>query len=160
MAEFSGATIAPGDIDEVYSQTAVDLGTRIKDTDGNEYIFMNGVASTVKGSWVTYDEQHITTLLAASAKGPVAIAQAAIVASKYGWYCIWGKTLGCMAATTSDNAVTLSRETTDGYVGDVGTSGDIIYGAITRTAEADGAATTQAEFQIYYPWVDDQATAH
>ena len=38
MAEFTG-TMSPGDIDTVYSRTAIGLGTKIFDTDGNEYIF-------------------------------------------------------------------------------------------------------------------------
>ena len=77
VKELSGPSIAPGEVDEVYSSTAIDLGTRIKDDEGNEYIFMRGVASTIKGSWVTWDEDKVTTLLAANAKGPVAVAMAA-----------------------------------------------------------------------------------
>lgn len=47
--------------------------TRAFDSAGNEYIYLKGVASTIVGSWVTYDETGLTTLLAANAKGPVAV---------------------------------------------------------------------------------------
>jgi ABC-type uncharacterized transport system permease subunit len=53
------------------------FGSRVQDKDCNEYIYLKGVASTLAGSWVTYDELGVTTLLAANAKGPVAIAMAA-----------------------------------------------------------------------------------
>lgn len=50
--------------------------TRAFDNAGNEYIYLKGVASTVVGSWVNYDETGTTTLLPADAKGPVAVAMA------------------------------------------------------------------------------------
>lgn len=50
--------------------------TRAFDSAGDEYIYLKGVASTVVGSWVNYDETGTTTLLPANAIGPVAIAMA------------------------------------------------------------------------------------
>ena len=35
MAELTGATIAPGDLAEVYTRTVVDVGTRMFDDEGN-----------------------------------------------------------------------------------------------------------------------------
>lgn len=162
MAEFTG-TISPGDIDEVYSRTAIDLGTRIKDTDGNEYIFLKGVASTVKYSWVVYDEESETALLTTTSVGPVAVAQAAIVADKYGWYCIYGKTLGCAVCDTTalaDNTIAIGRTGTDGYVGIGPAGGDILYGAICRSAMEAATGNTTTLFQIFYPWTDQQTAGH
>lgn len=158
MPELTGPAIAPGDLNEVYSRTVIDLGTRIKDNEGNEYIFLNGVASTIKGSWVTYDEQHVTTLLAGNAKGPVAVAMGAHVADKYGWYCIFGSVLAAVAANTADNAL-LGYETTAGYAGDGRAGGDIMYGAISRSSTG-GAVEPQTRVQIFYPFVDNEETAH
>lgn len=157
MAELTGI-LSPGDIDVVYSRSAIALGTRILDQDGNEYIFMNGVASCVAGSWVTYDEEYVTTLLAANALGPVAVAMAAIVAAKYGWFCIFGAVKACMAASSADNAL-IGYETTAGYAGDGRAAGDIMYNAIGRSATGSGAEV-DAQCQIWYPWVDDQTAGH
>ena len=158
MAELTGI-LSPGDIDTVFSRTAIQVGTRIKDTRGNEYIFMRGVASTIKGSWVTYDELYDTTLLAANLKGPVAVAMAAIVANRWGWYCIFGSVLAAMALSSADNAI-VGYETTSGYAGDGRAAGDLIYRAISRSAEEGTAAQAQYNFQIWYPFVDDLEAAH
>ena len=158
--ELSGPTISPGDVAEVYSNSAIDIGTRMFDDEGNEYIFMRGVASTVVGSWVTYDELYDTTLLAANAKGPVAVAMGAHVANKFGWYQIWGTAIGVCADNMDDNGVDIGRTGTDGYVGVDPAAGDDIYGAICRSATEDGSANTTTTFQIYYPWVDDNTAAH
>ena len=156
MAELTG-TLSPGDIDTIYNRTAVQLGTRIKDTDGNEYIFMNGVASTIKGSWVTFDEDYKTTLLVANAIGPVAVAMAAIVANKYGWYQIFGSALACISANSADNTV-IGFETTSGYAGDGMAAGDIIYNCIQRVAVT--TAVVQGAVEIWYPFVDDATASH
>ena len=75
------------------------LGTRVQAKDPTygvgEFIYLAGVASTVTGSWVTFDQDGNTTaLLAANAIGPVAVAMGANVASSYGWYQIYGKAVG------------------------------------------------------------------
>lgn len=160
MAEFTGI-ISPGDITEVYSRTAVQPGTRIFDQDGNEYIFLRGVASTVAGSWVTYDmsAEYQTTLLAANAIGPVAVAMAAIVAGKHGWYQIWGKAVGCAYDILDANDV-VGRTGADGYVGDGPPAGDIIYNAICRSAMESESGNTTTTFEIHYPFVDDQTAGH
>jgi len=163
MAEFTGV-IAPGGITTVYSRTAIQLGTRAFDTDGNEYIFLRGVASTVATSWVTYDSsaEHQTTLLAANALGPVAVAMAAIVADKYGWYMIWGNVSGAANYSTAvlDVSDVVGRTGADGYVGDDPPAGDIIYNCIVRSAMADTNTSAATTFSIHYPYVDDQTAAH
>lgn len=140
------------DTSTVDTTQRVPLGTRARDKNGNEYIYMLGVASTAAGSWVTFDEAWTTTLLAANAIGPVAVAMAATVASTYGWYCVYGSCSAELAANCADNA-RIGRETADGRAGDGRAAGDEIYGAISRGATAGAAAVTAV--QIYYPFVDD-----
>jgi len=130
----------------------VPIGTRQRDASGNEYVYLKGVASTLAGSWVTYDEAGTTALLAANAIGPVAVAGAATVANTWGWYCVYGSCSALLAANCADNA-RLGRETADGYAGDGRAAGDEIYGAISRGSTAGSAALTSV--QIYYPFVDD-----
>ena len=114
-----------------------------------EFIYLVGVASTAEGSAVTYDEVGVTTLLAANAKGPVAFALAATVASTYGWYQIRGKIAAKVAASSGDNAF-VGREGADGSVGDGRATGDEILGVISRSA-TDTPATGFCWLQAWMP---------
>ena len=75
-------------IDETSTTAKVTLGAtiRAKDTASTaygegEFIYLKGVASTVVGSFVTYNQGDSTTaLLVANAVGPVATAMSACVA--------------------------------------------------------------------------------
>ena len=123
--------------------------TRAFDSAGNEYIYLKGVASTVVGSWVNYDETGTTTLLPANAIGPVAIAMAITDStSKWGWYQIWGVARAKIAANCGDNA-SLGREGADGVCGDGRAVGDQLIGAISREATTNAAVAT---VQINYPY--------
>jgi hypothetical protein len=153
MAQLVGHLMAVvGATDAVHDSALNPVGSRAFDKDGNEYVYMLGVASTLAGSWVTFDEAGATALLVANAKGPVAVAMAAIVAAKYGWYLRAGTCSALLAANCADNAL-IGRETTDGYAGDGRAAGDEIYNAISRGATAGAAAL--ATVQIHYPFVDD-----
>ena len=59
---------------------------------GAEFIYLKGVASTVVGDLVDYDPLANTTTRspATTGSGPVAVAMAATVATKFGWYQIQG----------------------------------------------------------------------
>jgi len=139
----------------VDTEKAYALGTRGKDNAGNEYIYLTGVASTVVGSWVTYDELGITTLLVANAIGPVAVAMAITDATTdFGWYQIFGKAEASIAANTSADVV-IGYETSSGAAGDGKAAGDMIYGAVSRDAVTTAAIAT---VQITYPFVTDEST--
>lgn len=114
-----------------------------------EYIYLKGAASTIKGTVVTFDEAGVTTLIAANAKGPVAIAMAAIVANKFGWYCIKGTVKADVVANSADNS-TVGRETADGKIGDGRLAGDEIANAFQREATT---AAALAYVQIDHPFV-------
>ena len=139
----------------VDTEKAYALGTRGKDNEGNEYIYLTGVASTVVGSWVTYDELGITTLLVANAIGPVAVAMAITDATTdFGWYQIFGKAEASIAANTAAD-VMIGYETSSGVAGDEKAAGDMIYGAVSRDAVTTAAIAT---VQITYPFVTDEST--
>lgn len=127
--------------------------TRAFDSAGNEYIYLNGVASTIVGSVVTYDELGVTTLIVANAIGPVAVSMSITDStSEWGWKQIWGVAEACVAASTADNG-TLGFETTAGYVGDGRAAGDQLIGAIAR--EANSGAAGIYTIQINYPYATD-----
>lgn len=139
---------------DVYTKAKYRLGTRVKDKAGNEFIFLKGVASTVAGSWVSFDELFVTTLLAANAVGRVGIAQAAVDATtKYGWYQIYGKASGKVLAAFADNGKVYGTSTA-GSVDDAVVSGDLVVGAIGRSA-IDGSVTGQAWMELSYPFATD-----
>lgn len=124
------------------------LLTRTQDADGNEYIYLKGVASTVAGSVVTYDEAGQTTLIAANAIGPVAVAMAATVANKYGWYQIFGSGTAAAAGAVTDNAA-LYISSTAGKVDDAVVTGDCIIGMVARaTLAAAGDLTVQLSYPV------------
>lgn len=148
-----GASVGqPGDVDTV-ARNQVGLRMYGKDSTGNsaEYIYLAGVASTIQGSVVTFDEAGATTLVAANAKGPVAVATGITVASTWGWYGIQGTFLTDVVANCADNA-TLGRETTDGKVGDGRAAGDQIANAFSRAATSSAAVIL---CQFDHPFVDD-----
>jgi hypothetical protein len=119
------------------------LGTRRRDDAGNEYIYLQGVASTAAGDVVTYDEAFLTARSVASAVGPVAVALAAVLASQFGWYVIDGSATVNTSAAVADNAK-LFLTATAGSVDDTSVAGDQIVGMIARSA-AGGAATITAQ---------------
>ena len=156
MVALTGYTgVFGGQTTAVDTEKKHELGTRSFDVNGNEYIYLTGVASTGAGSWVTFDELHITALAEANAKGRIAIAMAATVASTYGWYQIYGKnTVALCATAVADNGI-LYLTATAGRVDDTDVAGDLILGAIARAATAGDGATMTVE--LNYPHVDDSA---
>ena len=156
MANLTSAPeVFSGDTAQVDTTKQYTLGTKAFDSSGNEYIYMQGVTSGAAGRWVTYDEDYVTTLLAANAAGPVGVMMAALDATTdYGWVCVRGTVSASIAANTADNAP-LGFETTAGYAGDGRAAGDMIYGAWCRTAVTTAGNN---DVQILYPFVTDGAT--
>jgi hypothetical protein len=138
------------------------LGTIVRAKDPTygvgEFIYLLGVASTAVGSWVTYNQDdNSTTLLAANAIGPVAVALAANVANKYGWYQISGKAVGKALASFADNANVYATATA-GSIDDAIVAGDRVKNAKGASA-VDTPSTGLAEFEISRPWMDDAVAA-
>lgn len=138
------------------------LGTIVQASDptygGGEFIYLQGVASTAVGSWVTFNADDFSTaLLAADAIGPVAIAMSASVASEYGWYQISGKGVGKALADYADNGLVYATATA-GSIDDAVVAGDRVKNA--KGASAVGTPSTGlAEFEIQRPWMDDATAA-
>jgi hypothetical protein len=125
---------------------------------GGEFIYLQGVANTALGSWVVYNaDDYSTTLLAADAIGPVAVAMGATVAGTAGWYQIQGKAIGLVLAGFLDNANVYGTATA-GSVDDAVVAGDRVKNA--KGASAVGVPSAGlAEFEIERPWVDDGLAA-
>lgn len=149
-------TPAVGPIDGVHSTQAHTLGTRARDNEGNEYIYLQGVASCLAGSVVTYDEAHVTTLAIANAKGRVAVAMAAVDATtEFGWFGIFGKHAAKVAASFADNG-NVFLTATGGTVDDADVAGDAVIGMVGRAA-INTPSTGLAWMELNYPFVSDIA---
>ena len=91
------------------------LGTIVTATDSSygagEFIYLQGIASTVVGSMVDYDSYLGVTALspATGGLGQVAVAMSANVASQYGWYQIAG-----IAAVNGEQILNAKVSTTTG----------------------------------------------
>jgi hypothetical protein len=137
--------------DQIHTSKKFRLGTRKKDIAGNEYVYLKGVASTAAGSWVSFDESHVTTLLAANAVGQVGIAMAAIDATtKFGWYQVYGvNTIASTDTTAADKALYIDG--TNGRADDAVVSGDLIVGAKSETSDTANVCSVR----LVYPHVTD-----
>ena len=138
------------------------LGLRVQAKDPTygvgEFIYLKGLAATAVGSWVTYNQDdNSTTLLAANAIGPVAVAMSACVANEYGWYQIYGKAIGKALAGYVDNALVYATATA-GSVDDAVVAGDRVKLALGASAVGTPSAGL-AEFEIQYPFMDDATAA-
>jgi hypothetical protein len=123
-----------------------------------EFIYLKGLDSTAVGTWVTYNQDdNSTTLLAANAIGPVAVAMSASVTGKYGWYQISGKAVGKALAGYLDDALVYATATA-GSVDDTVVAGDRVKNAKGASA-VDTPSAGLAEFEIQRPWMDDATAA-
>lgn len=147
-----------GSVDTV---AAVPVGTIVTATDptygAGEFIYLKGLDSTARGTWVTYNlDDGSTALLAANAIGPVAIAMGATVTGTWGWYQISGKAVGKALTGYLDNALVFSTGTA-GSVDDTVVDGDMVHLAKGASA-VDTPSTGLAEFEISRPYTDDITT--
>lgn len=123
-----------------------------------EFIYLEGLALTAVGSWVTYNaDDFSTTLLAANAIGPVGVSMSANVASQYGWYQIQGKAIGKAATGYADNGLVYATATA-GTVDDAVVAGDRVKDALGASAVGTPSSGL-AEFEIQRPWMDDATSA-
>ena len=126
------------------------LGTIVTAVDptlgGGEFIYLKGVADTVVGSIVNYDDAFQTALDTSATAGPsrpLAIAMSANVASQYGWYQISG-----LAVATKSAGVSFADGAGVGAGSGLAVAvatGTVIQGAIVRTvASAKSGVVTVA----------------
>ncbi len=149
--------VNPQPITEVSATAKVPIGMIVRAEDKattahgvGEFVYAKGVASTVVGSVVTVDEAGVTALAGANAKGRIAVAMGATVASKYGWYQISGKASAKVLSGFADNGICFLTATA-GSVDDAPVAGDLIQGMMGRGAVSGGVAVVE----MNRPFVDD-----
>jgi hypothetical protein len=138
------------------------LGTRVRAVDPTygegEFIYLKGVASTVVGSVVTFDQYGGSTTLAPSTANlgqPVAVAMSANVASQFGWYQIAGAAVAATNGTlTTGSPVFLAGS---GQLTSTAAAGKQVLGA--RSVAATGTPSAGlAVVQINEPSCQGQIT--
>jgi hypothetical protein len=117
-----------------------------------EFIYLKGVASTVVGSIVNYDDGFQTALDSVATAGPsrpLAVAMSANVAGDFGWYQISGLAVAVKEATVSfaDGAGLGSGA---GLAVAVAT-GSVIQGAVVRTVASAKSGVTSVAIAINRP---------
>ena len=125
------------------------------------YVYLKGVASTIVGSWVTYDEAGLSTNLATDSNaGPVAVATVASVAGEWGWYAIVGHHV-CGAISGGGAAADgkVFATATDFLADDAELDDMQVIGATFRTVEGGAnsglglsATAALATVQLKHPW--------
>lgn len=123
-----------------------------------EFIYLKGLDTTAVGTWVTYNtDDFSTTLLAANAIGPVAVAMSACVTGEFGWYQISGKAVGKCLTGYADNGLVYATATA-GSIDDAVVAGDRVKNALGASAIGTPSAGL-AEFEISRPFMDDATAA-
>lgn len=149
LAHGYGRCLKARDADSI-SSTGTDYGDA-------EFIYLKGVASTVVGSVVTFDQDDYTTKLAdADDVGPIAIAMSACVAGESGWYQIYGKAVVKVLAGFADGAVPYLTSTS-GSLDDAVVAGDAVHNSTGASAIGTPSAGL-AELSISYPHVNNGLT--
>lgn len=100
-----------------------------------EFIYLKGVASTVVGSVVTYDQFLATTTLAPATggKGPVAVAMSINLLGFAGWYQIGGAAVVKAPNAMVPGAGVFMLAATPGSVDDAQVNGAQIVNAVVST---------------------------
>ena len=130
-------------VDSTQKQT---LGQLSKDSQGNENIYLQGVANTAVGSAVTFNPgTFATTLFAPAAAGRVAFALAAVGANQFGWYCVKG-VAPCVTASATVVGAAVFGSGSAGQVDDAVVATDRIENAYFATT-----TTPAGKVNIVYP---------
>ena len=131
------------------------LGTIVRAVDPTygegEFIYLQGIDSTVIGSVVNYDAVYVTELntTGLATPSPLAVAMSANVANQYGWYQISGQAV-VVKANTLSLAVGDTIATSAGAA-IVVASGLIVNGAIVAAVASSVTASTSVRVMINRP---------
>ena len=119
------------------------VGAHDPDIGAGEFIYLQGIGSTVVGSLVEYNAEYLTALhtTALNTPGSVAVAMSENVASQYGWYQIAGQATVTKANTVSYAAGAALAGSSGAGIAAV--SGLILNGAlvaVVASAKSDGTS--------------------
>ena len=133
------------------------LGSRTSDRSSNEYIYLQGTAGITTDDLVRYDNNFVAQRAIAGLRGPLAVTQGSIVASRYGWCKVKG-----LANIRANGAIVarvpLFLTAGSGAVDDAIVAGDLILGAFSSVA-GTAAAGTMVDAVLSYPFAGSLSVA-
>lgn len=145
-------TISSSEVTTVSNSAAVTVGTEGRDAAGNIYVYLEGVADVVAGDWGTFSADFKFTRGATnSAAAPVAIAMAATVAGKFGWFQVYGKGSAKAVAT---GGVRVYSHTVTGQLLSTVVTGALVHGMFTVPGTGNTVTGTLTDVRLVYPYVD------
>ena len=160
MAELSGQgpvahTGATSVVDTSGGQ-ACKLGTRGRDADGNEYVYVDFQESCINGEWVSFNSSYQASQLGATSIGWVGVVVATVSASdRFGWVQVYGvNTFAWATSGSSSGFPTVVAATTDlGTIATDGTSANstAIFGIVVATAPDTCASTALSTSALAAP---------
>ncbi len=113
------------------------------------YVYGKGVTNCAVGSFVVFDEAWLSALTGHQSYGLVGLAEAAVIASKFGWFQVWGyNAAGKVLASCGDNAAVFTTATV-GSLDDTASPQTLIAGATPRAAVGGSAGTVA--FSLAWP---------
>jgi hypothetical protein len=137
------------------------LGARVLDDNGNEYIYLKGVASLAAGDWVVYNGTTASSpficvrAVSTPLIGAMAVAMAAVLANSWGWFQIFGLTpTTTNIATASTDGLQLYQSATVGRATSTQAATKCIFGAVAVGNAASNAGTAF----VQYPYCTGNAT--
>jgi hypothetical protein len=150
-----GQTAIPQLIADTSTTAKLPLGKIVQAVDPSygvgEFIYLQGIGSTVVGSIVNYDAAWVTALhtSALDKPRPLAVAMSANVASQYGWYQISGQ-----AVVVKSNALSLAAGDAIGAAAGaavVVATGSILNGMCVAAVASAVSASTSVRVMIQRP---------
>ena len=136
------------------------LGTIVRAVDSTygvgEFIYLQGIGSTVVGSIVEYNNTYVTALntVALETPVPLAVAMSACVASEFGWYQISGESVMVKTATVSFAADALVGSAAGLAIAVV--TGLVIQGALCAVVASATAGGTSVRVMVNRPCGTDK----
>lgn len=129
------------------------LGSRYRDHNGSEFVFVKASAAITQYDAVTYDETFQTVVAPVSTSNDaggdkVGVAGVAFASGEYGWLQIYGPAVVNALASCAAN-VRLNTTATAGNLDDDGTAGSFAVDGIVLTAARGGSAPTAC--MLNYP---------
>ena len=148
------ALASVGSVTDVDTVQRNPLGARIQTVEGNEFVYLAGVASCVANDVVSYNTtSYVAVRLAADAVGLVAVAKAAVLAANWGWFQIYG--FSSANSDTVAGAGGLFIDATAGRVDDASVAGDFVNGMVSTGADVANVCPVH----LSYPYVTNTVPA-
>lgn len=169
MAELSGQgpILHSGATSVIDTAAACKLGTRARDVDGNEYVYVDFQESCIRGEWVSFGATFLAFQLTATSVGWVGVVDGTVSASdRFGWVLVYGVHTAAWATSgSSSGAPVVIAATTDlGHIATDASSAQTIkvYGVLVATSPDTCASTAlstsalaaPATVILNYPFVD------